>query len=92
MTLSTIIADHHYRSQPLFDGCEPCDEPWPCATVALLRECRDRLAAFVADEPERGCNGDCHGLASPGPCGACATPADYARLTLARLAEPEVTP
>lgn len=55
------------------------------AAEARVLALREALTAVVADEPKTRCNGDCHGWASPGPCGACATPVDYAR---AALAEP----
>jgi hypothetical protein len=34
--------------QSLTSRCDNCDEPWPCATVRLFRECREALNAHRA--------------------------------------------
>jgi hypothetical protein len=85
--LPAIIADHHPHREhdeqtdppSAQEGwCQGCDEPWPCATVTLLRECREALAE--APDPMAG--------SDSGPNDRAA----YQRRAalLARLAEPEV--
>jgi hypothetical protein len=53
------------------------------AAEAREARLREALTAVLQDIPPSKCNGDCHGWASPGPCGACAEPSDHVRLLLA---------
>jgi hypothetical protein len=55
------------------------------AAVNALPRLIDVVEAYRAEHPPSKCNGDCHGLASPGPCGACAEPSDH---LLAHLEDP----